>query len=793
MTQYNVLLIGSGGREHAMAIGLAASEGVEKVFVAPGNGGTETGSNIVNVNLSAFPDLVKFAVENKVGLVVVGPEVPLAEGITGEFKKVGLPVFGPSAAAAQIEASKAFAKDFMARHNVPTAAYATFTNAKECEEYVKKNYKGGDFVIKASGLAAGKGVLLPETLEEGLEGIRDIMVSKEFGASGDQVVIEEKLYGEEVSVLTFTDGYTIIQCPGAQDHKRVFEGDQGPNTGGMGAYAPAPIYTPALQQEVQRTILLPTVNGLRREGIPFVGCLYAGLILTPSGPKVIEFNCRFGDPETQVVIPLLQSPGLATVMKAAAEGCLDSVDIVFKKECAATVVVVAPGYPGNYPKGSEITLSPTPKDVSIIHAGTKKDATGKLLTNGGRVLAVTATSEKLEDAIQKAVDGVRCVKFEGMHYRKDIGHRALTLLKTLKTQGATYAAAGVSIDAGNHLVEKIKPIVKSTRRAGADASIGGFGGVFDLAASGYAGPDTLLVSGTDGVGTKLAVAQQCNLHDSIGIDLVAMSVNDVLVQGAEPLFFLDYYGCSKLEVDVAAAVVKGIADGCVESGCALIGGETAEMPGMYKPGDYDLAGFVVGAVKRDQLLPRLEEIDPATDVVLGLKSSGVHSNGYSLVRHIVAGSGLQYTSPCPWSKEETLGKALLKPTKIYVKELLPVLRKGLVKALSHITGGGFTDNIPRCLPEDVGVEVDALSYDLPAVFKWLKKQGNVADAELARTFNCGIGMVLIVDKKNVAEVVKSIESLGGGPVVQLGKTTRVAKNCSDSERVKILNAAKAWN
>ncbi|KAI8618067.1 phosphoribosylglycinamide synthetase [Chytriomyces sp. MP71] len=789
---YNVLLIGSGGREHALAVGLAADASVSTVFVAPGNGGTQTaGGKIQNVDLHSFDELVAFAVKNNVGLCVPGPEQPLADGIAAHFKKVGIPVFGPSAAAAQIEASKAFAKDFMARHNIPTAAYRNFTKYEDAETYVRATYKGGDFVIKASGLAAGKGVLLPETLDEGLQGLKDVMVSKEFGTSGDEVVIEERLYGEEVSVLTFCDGYTIIPFPGAQDHKRVFEGDNGPNTGGMGAYAPAPIYTPALQSLVSRTILQPTVAGLRREGIPFVGCLYAGLILTASGPKVIEFNCRFGDPETQSVVPLLEAPGLARVCLAAATGCLDSVDVRFRRAASATVVLVAGGYPGSYAKGHEIAVGKMDTGVSVIHAGTKY-ASGKLVTNGGRVIAVTAVGDDLAEAIKKAVANAANIKFEGCHFRKDIGHRALNLLQTQKAQGATYAEAGVSIDAGNLLVDKIKNIVKATRRSGADADIGGFGGVFDLAAAGY-DHDTLLVSSTDGVGTKLKVAHLVGIHDTIGIDLVAMSVNDVLVQGAEPLFFLDYYGCSHLEVDVAKDVVSGIAEGCLQSKCALIGGETAEMPGMYLPGDYDLAGFVVGAVKRDQLLPRMDLINPDTDVLLGLPSSGVHSNGYSLVRHIVAGSGFSYTSPCPWQPDATLGQALLTPTKIYVRELLPILRLGLVKALSHITGGGFTDNIPRCLPKDVGVTVDVAAYDLPAVFKWLKKQGNISDAELVRTFNCGIGMVLVVDRVNVDEVIKSVTALGGGPVVRLGTVTRVAKDCSEHDRVKILNAEKAWN
>ena len=277
-------------------------------------------------------------------------------------------------------------------------------------------------------------------------------------------------------------------------------------------------------------------------------------------------------------------------------------------------------------------------------------------------------------------------------------------------------------------MQKIKPLVKATRRPGADAIIGGFGGIFDLNAAGYPS-DALLVSGTDGVGTKLKIAHAANLHTSIGIDLVAMSVNDVLVQGAEPLFFLDYYACSKLEVEVAKDVVAGIAEGCLQSGCALIGGETAEMPGMYNPGDYDLAGFVVGAVKRDCLLPRLQDINIKSDVLLGLPSSGIHSNGYSLVRHLVSASGLTYQSPCPWMSSSTLGEALLTPTRIYVKELMPVLRQKLVKAMSHITGGGFIDNIPRCLPDNVGAEVDVSAWDLPPVFKWLKSQGNIASCE----------------------------------------------------------------
>jgi phosphoribosylamine--glycine ligase / phosphoribosylformylglycinamidine cyclo-ligase len=638
------------------------------------------------------------------------------------LNSVGIPVFGPSKEAARLEGSKAFSKDFMRRHNIPTASYKTFTVFQDAKEYVE-NFKG-KLVIKASGLAAGKGVILPETTQEAIEGLESIMLNSVFGAAGSEVVIEERLEGEEVSCLAICDGYTVIPMPGAQDHKRALDGDQGLNTGGMGCYAPAPVYTKSLQEMVNRNVLQVTIDAMRREGMPYVGILYAGIMLTPSGPKVLEYNCRFGDPETQVLLPLLSDDcDLAKILLAAANGCLDSVSVSFKDSFACAVVAASGGYPGPYQKSIPISIPLFGDSVYPFHAGTAKKE-GVLVTSGGRVLAVTAVQPSLTDAIKLARDSVAQIQFKDMHFRNDIGHRAMKLLQS-QQQGTTYADAGVSIDAGNLLVEKIKPYVKATRRTGADAEIGGFGGVFDLKAAGY--KDPILISGTDGVGTKLKIAQHIGKHDTIGIDLVAMCVNDVLVQGAEPLFFLDYFASSKLEVDVCADVVKGIAQGCLESGCALIGGETAEMPGIYQNGEYDLAGFVVGAVERLDILPKSDQIRPG-DVLIGLASSGIHSNGFSLVRHIVTKSGLQYTSPCPFDTTKRLGEALLIPTRLYVKPLLPVIRAGLIKSMVHITGGGFIDNIPRSLPAHLGVTVDPNSWPLPPVFKWLKKVGNVENS-----------------------------------------------------------------
>ncbi|MBM7850040.1 phosphoribosylformylglycinamidine cyclo-ligase [Methylopila capsulata] len=337
--------------------------------------------------------------------------------------------------------------------------------------------------------------------------------------------------------------------------------------------------------------------------------------------------------------------------------------------------------------------------------------------------------------------------------------------------GLTYADAGVDIDAGNALVERLKALVRATRRSGADAEIGGFGGLFDLKAAGYVDP--ILVAANDGVGTKLKIAIETGLHDTIGIDLVAMSVNDVVVQGAEPLFFLDYFACGKLSGDTAYEVVKGIATGCIEAGCALVGGETAEMPGMYADGDYDLAGFAVGAAERGKLLPRRDVT--AGDVLLGLGSSGVHSNGYSLVRRIVARSGLGLDAPAPFAPETTLGRALLAPTKLYVRPLIAALKAGhAIKALAHITGGGLPDNLPRVLPDGLGAEIDLSAISVPPVFGWLASAGGVAEPEMLRTFNCGVGMVVVVGAGEAASVEAALKAEGEAPV-RIGEIVTISR------------------
>jgi len=330
--------------------------------------------------------------------------------------------------------------------------------------------------------------------------------------------------------------------------------------------------------------------------------------------------------------------------------------------------------------------------------------------------------------------------------------------------GQTYKDAGVDIDAGNRFVEAIKPLARATRRRGADAALGGFGGLFDLKAAGFTDP--ILVAATDGVGTKLRIAIELGRHDTIGIDLVAMCVNDLVVQGAEPLFFLDYYATGQLDVAAGRDIVSGIALACFETGCALIGGETAEMPGMYRDGDYDLAGFAVGAVERGQALPRQDV--GAGDILLGIASSGLHSNGFSLVRRLVAQAGIGLDDPAPFAAEHDLGLSLLTPTKLYVKSCLAAIRQGGVKALAHITGGGLTENIPRVLPTGVMAEVDLATWPLPPLFAWLQRTGGISEAEMLKTFNCGVGMVVVVAKAD-AEAVMAVLAAEGETVFPIGR------------------------
>lgn len=422
MSSRTILLIGSGGREHALAWKLAQSAHVGQVWVAPGNGGTDGGGAMRNVALDAAdgPALLAFAQQHAVDLTVVGPEAPLAAGIVDLFQAAGLRIFGPTQAAAQLESSKAFAKDFMWETGIPTAGYAIFDDYEAALAYVRQVER--PLVVKASGLAAGKGVIICDDMLHAEQAVFDMLRARVFGEAGDLIVIEERLTGPEASLLAFCDGVTVAPMLPAQDHKRVGDGDRGPNTGGMGAYAPAPRLTPALVDEAVRTVLQPAVDGLAAQGTPFVGVLYAGLMLTPAGLRVLEFNVRFGDPETQVILPLLEND-LLEVLDACLEGRLAGCNLRWNTGAAVTVVAAARGYPGAYPKGdliSGVDAANALPSVRVFQAGTVRQDE-RLLTHGGRVLAVTGTGANFDEARRRAYAGMGQIHFTGMHFRRDIG------------------------------------------------------------------------------------------------------------------------------------------------------------------------------------------------------------------------------------------------------------------------------------------------------------------------------------------------------------------------------------
>ena len=422
-----VLVIGGGGREHALAWKLSASPKVQQVFVAPGNGGTALDANLKNVPITDGAALRDWALAEKIALTVVGPEQPLAAGVVDDFRKHGLRIFGPTQAAAQLESSKAFSKAFMQRHGIPTAAYETFTDAAAARAWV--DARGAPIVVKADGLAAGKGVVVAQTVAEAHAAIDDMLVGNQLGVAhnegGARVVIEEFLHGEEASFIVLCDGNNVLPLATSQDHKRLLDGDAGPNTGGMGAYSPAPVVTPDIHARVMREIIMPTVRGMDQDGVPFTGFLYAGLMIDAQGhPRTLEFNTRMGDPETQPILMRLKSD-LVDVLLAATAGKLDAVQLQWDRRVALGVVMAAQGYPAAPRKGDVITGLPAAQDDAVVfHAGTVVDG-GQARTAGGRVLCVTALADSVKQAQVRAYDVARGIHFDGMQYRRDIGHRAL--------------------------------------------------------------------------------------------------------------------------------------------------------------------------------------------------------------------------------------------------------------------------------------------------------------------------------------------------------------------------------
>ena len=686
-----VLVIGAGGRESAIA------------WACRRHGHAVTISN----------DLAPDATAD---LVIVGPETALAAGVTDECRRRRIACFGPTAQLARIESSKGYARELATTLGLPSPRYFATTSPDAAIEWWRT--LAAPIVVKQDGLAAGKGVVVPDNDQETVAAIEQLI------ARGP-IVLEERLSGPECSLMALCDGTIAVPLPIAQDHKRIGTADTGPNTGGMGAYAPAPTGYDA--STLTSMFIQPVLDHLRAAGTPFVGVLYAGLMLTIDGPRLIEFNCRFGDPEAQAVLPLL-SCDLAEVALACCNGALSTASITIREGASCTVVAAAPGYPASPVVGQTITgIGHDTDDAMVFLAGTD----GAIVT-GGRVLAVTGVGDSLALARDNAYRRMTSIHFDGMQVRVDIGWRAAGAALT------SYAATGVDIDEGTRAVNNMKRAVERTHGPAVLRGVGSFGGAFSGKVI-KAMDEPVLVASTDGVGTKVELAARLGRYRGVGADIVNHCIDDVLVQGARPLFFLDYIASSKIDADHVAEVVTGMAEACEAAGCALLGGETAEMPGVYAPGAFDIAGTLVGVVEQRDMLPRGEL--RTGDVLIGVASNGPHTNGYSLLRKIFEWLPMDATPP---GFARTLGDTLLEPHRSYLDVLAKALLDGRVKALAHITGGGLPENLPRVLPDECDAVIDLDSWPVPPLFQLVRDVATQLDVhELYRTLNMGIGMVLV--------------------------------------------------
>jgi phosphoribosylamine--glycine ligase/phosphoribosylaminoimidazole synthetase len=741
----DILIVGGGAREHALAWAVSRSPLCASLYVAPGNEATP--GQRVDIEADDVTALTAFAAANRIGLVIIGPEIALAAGLADQLTAAGIAVFGPSRAAARLEWSKSFTRQVAAELQLPSPAWATFETSAEIDLALDWWRQLDDkIVVKQAGLAGGKGVVVPLDDESCEAAIRS------FFTTGP-VVLEQRLRGPECSLLAFCDGNTARPLPFAQDHKRLSEGDTGPNTGGMGAYAPAPV--PYDAEELTAQFIQPVVDYMRERGTPYIGMLYAGLMLTTDGPKLLEFNCRFGDPEAQVLIPLIESDLVALTL-ACCNGALHDTPIITRDAFALGVVIAAPNYPSPGPALGPPASQPASTENQVLFRGSAR----------GREYTAVGLAGSLNDARDFAYSLTAAVAPKTARYRRDIGWRAF---------GATlssYAAAGVDIDEGTRAVEQLKTSVEKTHTSSVLGGIGAFGGTFDLTEiMGMQHP--VLVASADGVGTKVELAARAGRYDVPGQDIVNHCINDVLVQGARPLFFLDYFASSVIRAEQVAEVVNGMSVACAAAGCVLLGGETAEMPGVYMPGAFDVAGTLVGVVERNHLLP-LATIAPG-DVLLGLGSSGPHTNGYSLLRKLFDWLPLDAQ---PEPLDRPIGEALLIPHRSYLNSLQRALvDHGLIKGLAHITGGGLLDNVPRILPQHCDASITLGSWPMPPLFQLVREVATgLSTDELYRTLNMGIGMVIVVDAARVEELQSIIPEPSWiiGSIIDGSKRVRLA-------------------
>ena len=711
-----VLVIGGGGREQAIA--WACRHHGHVVRLAPDLGDASA---------------------DDTDLVFPGPEAALAAGVADECARRGIACFGPTAELARLESSKTYARELATSLGIPGPRFASFDDADSAIAWWRELDR--PVVVKLDGLAAGKGVTVPDGDTATIEAIR---VASSSG--NGPFLLEERLHGPECSLLALCDGVRAVALPLAQDHKRLGEGDTGPNTGGMGAYAPAPV--PYDADDLVAEFVQPVLDRFAAAGTPYVGVIFAGLMLTADGPRLIEYNVRLGDPEAQTVLPLLETD-IAELALLATQGALDQLPVIVRSQAALTVVAAAAGYPHDPVAGALITDEVVSGAIGVDGTTTLRfdagvDAEGRVA--GGRVLAITGIGFDLAEARAAAYDHIERIHFDGMQVRRDIGWRALGAELT------SYAAAGVDIDEGSRAVSEMKAAVEATHHNGVLKGVGSFGGVFSAKAI-LELDDPVLVASTDGVGTKVELAARLGMVRGVGMDIVNHCIDDVLVQSARPLFFLDYIAASVLDADMVAEVVRGMADACRAAGCALLGGETAEMPGVYLPGAFDIAGTLVGVAERSELLPRSDVA--SGDVLIGVGSSGPHTNGYSLLRKVFDWIPMDVV---PDGFDRPLGETLLEPHRSYLDVLRPALDSGSVKALAHITGGGLPENLPRVLPADVDARIELGSWPVSPLFRLARElTPQMSTDELYRTLNMGIGMVIVCAPDDATAVQATID------------------------------------
>ncbi len=721
-----VLIVGSGGREHAMADSALRSAHCGRLLVTPGNAGTP--GEKFNVAADDVAGIVALCQTEKVDLVLVGPEAPLAAGVVDQLISVGIAAFGPSQYLAQLESSKSFAREVTQQIGIDGPRFASFSQGNVDAALAWWKELAAPVVVKQSGLAGGKGVIVPETDAATVIAIQDACALGE-------VVLEEKIFGYECSLIAVCDGTTAVPLPIAQDHKRISEGDRGLNTGGMGAYAP--VNVGISPHELCAQFIQPTLDHFATLGHPYVGVLYAGIMMTASGPKLLEYNCRFGDPEAQVLLTLLET-SIVDVALACLAGQLKQFKMVVSQQSAMAVVLASAGYPESSSTGDVIQGLDARVDGALVFHGATSTSNANVVTDGGRVLTVVGRGKDLAQARAHAYERVEKISFAGAQYRRDIGWRSLAL--SVKS----YSSTGVDIDEGNRAVSLLKSSVASTANSNVLAGVGSFGGALDVShLKKYDQP--VLVGSTDGVGTKVELAARSGRFRGVGMDIVNHCVNDVLVQGARPLFFLDYLASSEIQAEMVAAVVDGMSQACRDNECVLLGGETAEMPGVYSPGAFDIAGTLVGVVEKEQLLPRSNVA--VGDVLIGLASNGPHTNGYSLLRKIF---GWLPDDAMPEPLQVPILDALLVPHRSYLHEISPLLHDPRLKGLIHITGGGLPENVPRVLPEGVGADIQLDSWTMPPLFQLVREISQLDTHELYRTLNMGIGMIVIVGPEDVA-------------------------------------------